>query len=189
MGRIEEYNSLREEIMLKDTQFHDYRKSAYTVTTAVLAFSLTQEEPFICLLPIFMIVPLYFLSQEGLRAMSKIGAYLRVFYTDEGMLWEKRNMDFFDSIQGKPRKKDDFLGDALIYIVQIIICILLSVYKTVVEYESFVLLHQPTGLYQALILKAQHKAEARVVIIFIVMVISITIVKRKKTYVYDERKF
>lgn len=135
------------------------------------------------------LVPLYFLSQEGLRAMSKIGAYLRVFYTDEGMLWEKRNMDFFDSIQGKPRKKDDFLGDALIYIVQIIICILLSVYKTVVEYESFVLLHQPTGLYQALILKAQHKAEARVVIILIVMVISITIVKRKKTYVYDERKF
>ena len=188
MERIEEYNALREEILLKDTQFNEHRKYAYTVTTAVLAFSLTQTEPFICLLPILMIIPLFLLSQDNLRAMSKLGAYLRTFYTDEGMLWEKRNMVYHESIQGKARRKSVFWEDASIYIVLVFICGALSIYKTYAEYEFVVLTHQPMNLHQLLILNAQNKAWVRVFIILIVIIVSIWVIQKGKVYMDDERK-
>ena len=103
MEKIEEYNALRAELLQRDNQFDNYRKIAYTATTAVLAFSLSQKEPLISLIPIVMIIPLYIISEDTIRGMSKIGAYIRVFYNDDGFCWEKRNMSYGDKKKKKKR--------------------------------------------------------------------------------------
>ena len=188
MEAREEYNALRQELLQKDTQFNDYRKSAYAVTTAVLAFSLTQGEPFISLLPIIIIVPLYIISEDGLRAMSKIGAYIRVFYNDKGFYWERRNMSYCERIRGKERKKEVFANNAMIYLALIFICGVCSLYQTYAEYSLFAIQHQPPIIHASLYHLAQNKVCVRIVVILVVVFISVGIIFKKKVYMDDERK-
>ena len=185
MEKIEEYNALRQEIMQKDGQFNDYRKSAYAVTTAVLAFSLTQSEPFISLVPILIIIPLYIISEDSLRAMSKIGAYIRVYYNDYGFNWERRNMKYCELLNEenkKKRKREVFSNNAMIYLALTLICGALSVYKTYIQY-SYSVTQQPVfaDLYF-------HEALIRSIIIIIIVVTSILIIYKKKVYMDDERE-
>ena len=186
--RIEEYNALRQEILQKDVQFNDYRKGAYAVTTAVLAFSLTQTEPFISLLPIIIIIPLYIISEDGLRAMSKIGAYIRVFYDDKGFFWERRNMSYCERIRGKARRKEVFNNNAMIYFALILICGACTLYQTYVEYQIFTIQHQPFVAYLSLYRTAQYKAFVRIGVVIGLIIISIRILLVKKVYMDDERK-
>lgn len=131
-ARVEEYNSLRQEIIHKDVQFHDYKRNAFNVTAAILAFSLTNCEPFICLIPIGIIIPLYLLSQDSLRVMLKLGAYLRVYYDEEGFSWERRNMLFSWKIMDEEniRKRNRLIYDESMFLFLVLMCGFLSAYKS-----------------------------------------------------------
>ena len=121
-------------------QFHDYKRNAYAVTAAVLAFSLTDREPFICLMPLAIIIPLYLLCQDSLRNMLKIGAYIRVYYDEEGFSWERRNMMFsrmfMDEENKNKRKKSRIFYYESIFSFLILLCGILTIYKSFINQYS-----------------------------------------------------
>ncbi len=138
MERIEEYNSLRQEILQRDAKYNEYLQIACAVTTAVLTFALGQKEPMVCIVPIVMIVPLYRLGLEQLNQELKIGMYLYVFYSDEGLLWEKRHKTYYrvekniieeNKTKGRNGTTIERDPNHWLYIVLILICALLSFYK------------------------------------------------------------
>ena len=80
---IAEFNTLRQEIMQDRTFIKDYRSLAFSSTIAVLAFSFSDfasKEPFICLLPILIAIPLSLLCNKCYKSIAKLAAYLYVFY-------------------------------------------------------------------------------------------------------------
>ena len=48
---IKEFEALRQDILQKDAQYNGYRKEVLTITWTVLAFALSQAEPFVYLIP------------------------------------------------------------------------------------------------------------------------------------------
>ena len=169
MDRIEEYNALRQEILQKDLQYNDYRKNACTITTAILAVSLLQREPLICLVPIAVILTYYWMSEEGLRAELKMGAYLYVFYGEDGFNWEKRNMKLGEMTNSKQSKIEAFIGNNAIYIMLIIFCGLLALY---ISFRA----HFPIW-----------SLVWRIAVIVGVLAISILIMIKNKVYTYATR--
>ncbi len=138
MERIEEYNSLRQEILQRDAKYNEYLQIACAVTTAVLTFALGQKEPMVCIVPIVMLVPLYRLGLEQLNQELKLGMYLLVFYNDEGFLWEERHKSFYriekiiieeSKTKGSNRTTIERDPNPWLYIVLILICALSAVYK------------------------------------------------------------
>ena len=191
-AKKEEYVALRQEILSRDAQYNEYRKNIPAITSAVLAFALTQKEPFICLLPIVIIIPMYLISENCLRGIYKIGAYLRVYYDSAGYCWEKRNMEFstqlanFDSkgdylkdkqymelvsiFKRKHRRGFIFLNTVSIYFALVIICGVLCFYKV---------------LTQGFVLK---EFIIRSIIIVLVTLISLIIISANKVYGMETRE-
>ena len=133
MERVEEYNALRQEILLNYTHIKDYRNLAYTVSVATLAFSYTDSvssEPFIGLLPIMVIIPLFLATERSYLAISKMGSYIRVFYYKDGFRWENRGPRFHKSLgHYRKRKNKNYFSQEVFFIDIIVMCCIITMYR------------------------------------------------------------
>lgn len=97
-----------------------------------------------------MIVPLYRLGMEQLNDELKIGAYILVFFNKDGFFWEGRQSSYY-RIEKKLAEERNKVGEDRItrerdanhwlYIILIIICALLSIYKVLsAEYSNIELI-------------------------------------------------
>ncbi len=90
----EEYKLLRAEILQYIQNYHNVRTFMFTATTAIFAFLLKSEpqEPFMFLLPLFIILPSYFSAVNYWLSVTVDSAYLIVFHEEEGseFRWESR---------------------------------------------------------------------------------------------------
>ena len=94
-----EYSSLRDEIQ-KKIDLHN-KLITFTITTAVaiIAFVYNQKNPYMLLMPLFVILPLSSRVAYYRNSISKMAAYLIVFYEEdiEDLCWETRNFNIVTS--------------------------------------------------------------------------------------------
>ncbi len=140
MERVEEYNAIRQEILLHYNHIKDYRNLAYTVAIATLAFSFTDSvsgEPFIGLLPIMVIIPLFLACERSYLAISKMGAYIRVFFYDDGFHWENRG-PYFHKILGHYEKggRKHYFEQEVLFIDIIVMCSIITIYRVLTSSVS-----------------------------------------------------
>lgn len=90
---IEEYKTLREEILQKIEIHNTLVRFNITTTVAILAFAFSQDNCYIFLLPFFIIIPVSIRDLYYRRAMYKLSAYIIVFIesNNEDLNWETRN--------------------------------------------------------------------------------------------------
>ncbi|MBQ6539444.1 MAG: hypothetical protein IJL71_00255 [Oscillospiraceae bacterium] len=124
---MEEYKTLRQEMLLRMENRRNYNIVLYTVTAALLTFALNANEAMICLVPIIIIVPLFLMSEKQRRDICKQGAYLIVFF-DDIVKWERRNHEF----EVENKSKRDFFT-VFIYYSVVLICSLASFYKCQIQ--------------------------------------------------------
>lgn len=142
---IAEFNTLRQEIMQDRTFIKDYRSLAFSSTIAVLAFSFSDfasKEPFICLLPILIAIPLSLLCNKCYKSIAKLAAYLYVFYEDFGFEWEKRTGDYAEKVMLPNKKKllRNFIDTEAPFLSIVIICGIVTLFRcTTMSYKSEVL--------------------------------------------------
>jgi len=120
----EEYLFLKDEIIRDGNSVHQYRNLMYTTTAAIFAFSFTQLEPLIFMLPVTMIMPIFKICMGRYSAMCRIGAYLYVFLEGDIFKWETR-LHEYDFYYSKSVKKSIISP----YSLSIISCFLLFLYK------------------------------------------------------------
>lgn len=105
---MKEYELLRQEILDKINAIVQYNILLYTATTAVLAFAFEKENPFLCLLPYVVILPIYLMVEELHNITSNIAAYMIVFLEGTDHNWEtryyRRNVIYY-GVQSIGRKK------------------------------------------------------------------------------------
>ena len=92
---MDEYKMLRDEMLSLYNRIQLNDNITYFITSAILAFALgtNNRNYFICLIPLFVIVPLYIRSQANHRGIARQSAYLHVFLEGkDGMpMWERRH--------------------------------------------------------------------------------------------------
>lgn len=143
MNRVEEYNSLRAEILDNFSHIKDYRNLAYSATTAILAFSfsnIASKEPLICMIPIAIIIPLCVICERCYMAIYIIDSYLESFYSSDGFLWEKRYSRFKYEMDRDKKTLDIGIGNIstheMSFLTIIIVCGLLSFYRILLQQYS-----------------------------------------------------
>ena len=138
--RVEEYNAIRQEILVYTNHIKDYRNIAYTVTAATLAFSFSDKaiEPFIALIPIMIIIPLFLACERSYLGIAKMGSYIRRFYYEDGFHWENRGPHFHMALGHyyKQRWKKNLFEEEAMFISIIIICGIIATYRTFISPAS-----------------------------------------------------
>ena len=124
-----------------------------------------------CLIPLAIIIPLYLSSQESMKSILKIGAYLYVFYDEKGFRWEKRNNDMASDARKKISKTKTCFENSLPHISLVVICCLLCLYKILFANQY-----------------SKCEMRVRVIIVIALLVISIIIILRQYVYVFETRE-
>lgn len=87
----DEYLMLREEILHLDTVVNNTINFFYVFVSAVLAFTITQDDSMFVLISYIVIIPSYLMVLSKEKMIFKIGAYLNVFHEGKKFNWERRN--------------------------------------------------------------------------------------------------
>ena len=170
--RVEEYNAIRQEILVFTNHIKDYRNIAYTVTTATLAYSFSDNatEPFIALLPIMVIIPLFLACERSYLGIAKMGSYIRRFYYEDGFHWENRGPHFHTALgHYKQGWKKNLLEEEAMFISIIIICSIITIYKTFNSSEP------------------KTEKTIRYTIVAIILILSIAFIRDVRKYVSQQR--
>lgn len=97
MGKSkDEYLMLREEILHLDTVVNNTINFFYAFMATYLAFALTRYDTVFILLSYIIMIPAYLIILSKMKGMSKIGAYLKVFYEGQEFNWETRNLKYIE---------------------------------------------------------------------------------------------
>ncbi len=130
---IEEYRTLRNEILQYLQNYQNIRNMMYLVSLTMLGFFINQNvNPLYFLSPSVIIIPSYFATINYWQCSSKISTYISVFFEkdNKNFNWEKRNFEF-----GKLNKHITKMDAQLIpYIAMQFFCILL--YFIHINYSS-----------------------------------------------------
>lgn len=121
---IEEYRTLRSEILQYLQNYQNIRNMMYLVTLTMLGFFINQDvNPLYFLSPSVIIIPSYLTTISYWQCTTKISTYMSVFFEKDNRYfnWEKRNYEF-----GNSYKKVAKMNMQLIpYITMQFFCILL----------------------------------------------------------------
>ncbi len=103
----EEYLMLRDEILKMAEIESNIINIFYTASSAIMSFSVTQEDNISILIAYVVIIPAYLMLISKEEAIYKIATYLYEFYecNNDDIFWEHYNREF-----GK-RKNKDILND------------------------------------------------------------------------------
>lgn len=94
---IEEYKTLRTEILLYLQNYQNIRNMMYLVSLTMLGFFINKNvNPLYFLTPSIIIIPSYFAVINYWQCTSKIATYINVFLEKENMNfnWETRSFEF-----------------------------------------------------------------------------------------------
>lgn len=172
--RVEEYNSIRQELLVYTNHIKDYRNIAYTVSVATLAFSFSDRagnEPFVGLLPIMIIIPLFLACERSYMAISKMGSYIRWFYYEDGFHWENRGPHFHETLgHFKNGKKKNLLMQEVMFIDIIIISSMVTIYKVFISSAS------------------ETEKYIRYIIVMVILLVAIKLIFDIRKFSYKQRK-
>jgi len=94
---IEEYRTLRTEILQYLQNYQNIRNMMYVASLAMLGFFIDKNmNPLYFLSPSVIIIPSYLVSVNYWQCADKISTYITVFWEKEknGFNWENRNVEF-----------------------------------------------------------------------------------------------
>lgn len=95
MGKKEEYESLRQEIMYSMQIVKNYRTLLYTIVVATLVFAFDKGEAILFLIPLCAIIPIYLLAVHQIDSTLRLGAYIYVFIEPQTECqWETRLLEY-----------------------------------------------------------------------------------------------
>ena len=123
-----EYELLREEIMENCKDVNNSYSILYTAIATILTFALKSDDYLLCLIPYFIIVPMFFLCESKHNKICWIGAYLYVFLEGKDYNWENRHHKY-DRVFSIDSKRD--WHDSSMYYIVSCACSGLSIYKLV----------------------------------------------------------
>ncbi|PKB53662.1 hypothetical protein CRH03_25030 [Clostridium sp. HMb25] len=109
METIDEYRSLREEIITATNLEKGYEAIMYTVTVAIITYSFSKSEPLLFLIPTLVILPLFFLGINQSLSVLKVGMYIKVFYENEEPMWETRLLKYDEKHYSKKLGANPYL--------------------------------------------------------------------------------
>ncbi len=101
---IEEYKTLRAEILLLLNRELTLVSFTFTATAAILGFAFSQGISLLFLVPLLMLRLVLFQLNDSARSVARISAYIRIFLepNDPGLNWETRMDDLRDALQSQP---------------------------------------------------------------------------------------
>lgn len=108
-NNAKEYELLRQEILSGLNTIKNYRAILYTSVATIFAFSFTQTEPLIFLVPAIVIIPIYLMSMNQTSSILRIGAYLKVFLEGEDFFWESRLLKYDNMFVSKNPSIDPYV--------------------------------------------------------------------------------
>jgi len=87
---MEEYKTLREEILEMDKRKNNLIVYAVVATATIFGFSVEYPSPFIVLLPLLIVIPLGYQVLELQRCILFVGTYISVEIESkvDGLQWE-----------------------------------------------------------------------------------------------------
>lgn len=97
MDTKDEYLMLRNEILHHNTLENNTINFLYVFISAILVFSLNQEDSLYVLIAYVVIIPSYRIVWSKRKGICKIGAYLNVFLEGKEFNWERRNCKMYDN--------------------------------------------------------------------------------------------
>lgn len=100
-----EYDSLRKELEIYISKISFMISVLYVSATAVLAWAIENQNPFICSTIYCIIIPSFLITHSYNISIMRIGAYFIVFYDD--YKWEKR----LHEVNKKVSEKDNGSND------------------------------------------------------------------------------
>ena len=125
----EEYKLLRDEMLslYRSNQANDY--IIYFLTSTILAFALRSENQdyIVCLIPLFIIVPLYMRSARNHLGIARQGAYMNVFLEGKDFMWERRHHTYDKVFDNAPHRYK--ITSPFRYYMLVLICFLSSLMK------------------------------------------------------------
>lgn len=148
MEKQEEYNALREEILISIQVIKNYRNVLYATVVATMAFAFDKGKAILFLVPFCAIFSIYFLARHQSDAMLRMGAYINVFLepgTD--CQWETRLYEYDKLYQDQYSTKSTSTGA---YISISACCLILSVLH--LDYENINIEFCGTIIVQVVIL-------------------------------------
>lgn len=105
----EEYKLLKQEIVNNNNILRNFQLALYSSVGVILTLAFSQQEPIICLIPFFVIIPLYLLRMKQSSDIIRTGAYMQVFLEGEAFNWETRLHEYGKLINDKKVIKLDFI--------------------------------------------------------------------------------
>lgn len=128
MAVSREYELLRAEIKSEYDYVQGNNTIMYTAIGAILTFALGTENNnyFVCLLPLFIILPLYLRNVSHHRSVIRNMAYLYVFLEGDDFNWERRHHKF-----DKTHNKKLDWRDPMRYYALVLLCGAAAFYKVI----------------------------------------------------------
>ena len=133
---MKEYESLRQEILVNSQIIAQYNALLYTVTVAVLAFAFDKENPFLCLIPYVVIIPIYLLNEWKRKSNCNIASYMLVFLEGTDYKWETRTYKRTSSNKQQNAVKHILslnIPERMPYLIIACICSLSTICKTIIS--------------------------------------------------------
>jgi hypothetical protein len=139
---IEEYKTLRQEIMENFKRKNSFVIYAIIATATIFGFALEYPSPFVFLLPLIIIIPLSYRTLAENRAILRIGTYIFVVIESklENLHWETYNWKRREKPENNKSIKRG-LTDYLLFVLLGGSCIILSIWYTLVidnDIHSFI---------------------------------------------------
>lgn len=96
--KIQEYDSLKREILLHMQYEYTFFLATFTICGVFLGIALDSKNPYLCLLPILLVIPCMFYEAHFTENYIALGTYIRVFYEEKAnndIFWETRRNKIF----------------------------------------------------------------------------------------------
>lgn len=105
---IEEYKSLRTEILQKLNQELRFVSFSFAATTVILSFAFTQESSLLFLVPLLVLTLVLFQLNDSAHSLVRITVYIRVFLesNDPDLNWETTIYELRDKLRRQPFPAD-----------------------------------------------------------------------------------
>ena len=169
---MKEYESLRQEILVNSQIIAQYNALLYTVTVAVLAFAFDKKNPFLCLIPYVVIIPIYLLNEWKRKSNCNIASYMLVFLEGTDYKWETRTYKRTSSNKQQNAVKHILslnIPERMPYLIIACICSISTIFKMLVsnianieKYTSIILVLLFTILMIAIMIRnTDHDAQVK----------------------------
>lgn len=111
MNNDKEYELLRQELVMDYESIRQYDYILYIGVAMILTFVFDSPQFIMCMLPYFIIVPLFFMARQKNYGVCLIGSYLYVFLESEGTSyhWETRNKEYDETEVGYNDRRAEYV--------------------------------------------------------------------------------